>query len=98
MQFGFRTGNEEAGDHFTKVETIVVDTGSIHPRTNKRKLRKFFKSAWGIKSQYIKYFFKTQGLWDMERLGVTCPKTRHRLYEEALKWQSLIDSKTEPRT
>lgn len=98
MEFGFKTGYEEPGKHFTKVEVIRVDTGSIHPRTNKRKLRKFFQSAWGIKTQYLKMFFKQQGLWDMERLGVACPKARHRLYKEALEWQLSTDSKTEPRT
>lgn len=86
MQFHFPTGLEEEGKHFTRVQAITVETYSYHPRTNKRKLRKFIQTAWGIKPQYVKFFLKAMGFWTPEQLGESA-EVRQQLYKEALKWQ-----------
>jgi len=87
MQFHFPTGQVEKGKHLDRVQAIVVNTYSFHPRTNKRKLRKFLMDAWGVKPQFIKYFLKTMGFWSPEQLGEP-PEVRHKIYKEALEWQS----------
>ncbi|CAM0008746.1 hypothetical protein VPHK436_0037 [Vibrio phage K436] len=89
MEFHFQIDEVEAveGEKITRVPTIRIETYSFHPRTNKRKLRKFLASAWGIKPQYIKYVLKTMGFWEPERLGVVDPLERQAIYKEALAWQ-----------
>ncbi|QMP18278.1 hypothetical protein phiV141_21 [Vibrio phage phiV141] len=86
MQFHFPTGLEEEGKHFTKVQSITVETYSYHPRTNRRKLRKFIQDAWGVKPQFVKLFLKEMGFWTPEQLGESA-EARQKLYAEALKWQ-----------
>lgn len=100
MMFYFPTGLEEQGKHLDRVQVISVETNSLVPRTNRRKLRKFLQDAWGVKPQFIKYFLKAQGFWDTERLGEP-PEVRHKLYAEAEKeWQRLVErnSQTTHRT
>lgn len=87
MLFYFRTGAEEQLEQITKVGAIAVETYSYHPRTNKRKLRKFLSTAWGIKPQYIKQTLKLMHFWTPEELGEPVA-VRHALYKEALEWQS----------
>lgn len=98
MLFYFPTGQEEKGKHFDRVQAITVETHSLVPRTNKRKLRLFLQSAWGVKPQFVKYFLKEMGFWEPERLGCT-PEERQKLYKEAYAWQlSQTNSKTEQDT
>ena len=40
----------------------VVDTGSDCARTNKRKLRGYFKAV-GVRSSRVKYVMKAMGFW-----------------------------------
>ena len=84
MQFHFPTGLVEEGKHFDRVQAITVETWSYHPRTNKRKLRKFIQQAWGVKPQFVKYFLKQMGFWTADQLGEPA-EVRHKLYKEALK-------------
>lgn len=93
MQFHFPTGLVEPGKHFDRVQAITVETHSYVARTNKRKLRKFIQSSWGVKTQYVKYFLKAMDFWTPERLGVPAAE-RQKIYKEALKWQSQQESKS----
>lgn len=93
MQFHFPTGLEEPGEFFARVQSITVETYSYHPRTNRRKLRKFIQSAWGVKPQYVKLFLKEMGFWTPGQLGESAD-VRHKLYAEALKWQQQQLSQT----
>lgn len=88
MEFIFKTGNESAfGKTLTSVECIRCETNSLHPRTNRRKLRKFAVDVLGIKPHYVKMFLKDyMGLWTPERLGVACPLERMQIREEEAKW------------
>lgn len=93
MLFYFPTGVEEQGKHLDRVQVIAVETHSLVPRTNRRKLRKFLKTAWGVKPQYIKFFLKKQNFWSVERLGLS-PNERQQLYKEALQWQLKQEQKS----
>lgn len=99
MQFHFPTGLEEKGAAMDKVQVICVETYSYVPRTNRRKLRKFLMTAWGVKPCYTKYFLKAMGFWSTERLGEP-PAVRQEMYKQALAWQNeeLKSLKMEHRT
>ena len=79
MQFNIKTGVEEKVGSFTRVQVISIETNSNNPRTNKRKLRAFFRDYLGVKPQFIKYAMKAQGFWDKDRLGPNLDEQVHTL-------------------
>lgn len=90
MLFYIKTGRNKLADK-SKGETLdrigvdSLETESLHPRTNKRKLREALIKRYGVHPTMVKWAMKQLGWWSPERLGITCPKERHKRYEQGVK-------------
>lgn len=96
MRFYMKTGSTQPMDKagkFVGEQAIRIETNSLHPRTNRKWIRRVLREAFGVKPQYIKYVMKTMNFWTPEDLGIPCGYQRNQLYLEAL--QRAKDSESE---
>lgn len=90
MLFYIKTGKNKLADK-SKGETVdrigveSIETNSLHPRTNKRKLREILQKRYGIHPTMLKWAMKQLGWWTPERLGIQCGVARHERYKQGIK-------------
>lgn len=83
MQFFIKNGHDDLGSRETgqtldRIGVDCIDTGSLVPRTNRRKLRQILVARYGVHPTMVKWALKELGFWTPDRLGLE-PKERQRV-------------------
>ena len=78
IMFEERTEEFAEGSKFEKVTMNVLDTGTLNPRTNKRKVRKYLVSVVGIAPNMVK-----KAMLDLDMVAI--PRKNLRTMREWIK-------------
>ncbi len=87
MLFYIKTGNDKLadkskGESLDKIGVDSIETYSLHPRTNRRKIRCILIKRYGVRPHMVKWAMQQLGWWQPQQLGITCAVERRLRFEQ----------------